>query len=74
MTAGVTVADTVPTSIRPSVQGLVARLLPAYPHVRRVHVSSKQKKALGRVSPEGQSVVMRKLVAGGGFEPPTFGL
>jgi hypothetical protein len=35
----ITVDDTVPTSIRPSVQGLVARLLPAYPHVRRVHVS-----------------------------------
>jgi mono/diheme cytochrome c family protein len=35
----ITVDDTVPTSIRPSVQGLVARLMPAYPHVRRVHVS-----------------------------------
>jgi hypothetical protein len=35
----ITVDDTVPNSIRPSVQGLVARLMPAYPHVRRVHVS-----------------------------------
>ena len=35
----ITIDDTVPTSIRPSIQGLVARLMPAYPHVRRVHVS-----------------------------------
>jgi hypothetical protein len=39
VTHEITVDDTVPTSIRPSVQGLVARLMPAYPHVRRVHVS-----------------------------------
>jgi hypothetical protein len=35
----ITVDDTVPVSIRPAIEGLVARLMPAYPHVRRVHVS-----------------------------------
>jgi hypothetical protein len=35
----ITIDETVPASIRPSIQGLVARLMRAYPHVRRVHVS-----------------------------------
>lgn len=39
MAHDITIDDTVPASVRPSIQGLVARLLPAYPHVRRVHVS-----------------------------------
>lgn len=30
---------TVPVSIRPAIEGLVARLLTTYPHVRKVHVS-----------------------------------
>jgi hypothetical protein len=35
----ITVDDTVPVSVRPAIEGLVARLMPAYPHVRRVHVA-----------------------------------
>ena len=35
----ITIDTTVPTSLRPSIEGLVARLLPTYPHVRKVHVA-----------------------------------
>ena len=35
----ITVDPTVPVSIRPGIEGLIARLLPTYPHVRKVHIA-----------------------------------
>jgi hypothetical protein len=35
----ITIDPTVPVSVRPAIEGLVARLLPTYPHVRKVHVA-----------------------------------
>ena len=58
----ITVDDSVPTSIRPSVQGLVARLLPAYPHVRRVHVSFDESWIVTAWDGMGTAVVDRELI------------
>jgi hypothetical protein len=58
----ITVDDTVPTSIRPSVQGLVARLMPAYPHVRRVHVSFDESWIVTAWDGMGTAVVDRELI------------
>jgi len=58
----ITVDDTVPTSIRPSVQGLVARLLPAYPHVRRVHVSFDESWIVTAWDGKGTAVVDPELI------------
>jgi hypothetical protein len=58
----ITVDDTVPTSIRPSVQGLVARLLPAYPHVRRVHVSFDESWIVTAWDGMGTAVVDAELI------------
>ena len=38
----ITIDETVPVSVRPAIEGLVARLMRAYPHVHRVHVSFDQ--------------------------------
>jgi len=35
----ISIDPTVPASVRPTIEGLVARLLPTYPHVRKVHVA-----------------------------------
>ena len=35
----ITIDPTVPVSVRPAIEGLVARLLATYPHVRKVHVA-----------------------------------
>ena len=59
----ITVDDTVPVSVRPSIQGLVARLLPAYPHVRRVHVSFDDSWIVTAWDGMGTSVVDEELVA-----------
>jgi hypothetical protein len=59
----ITVDDTVPVSIRPSVEGLVARLLPAYPHVRRVHVSFDERWIVTAWDGMGTAVVDVKLIA-----------
>ena len=58
----ITVDDTVPSSIRPSVQGLVARLMPAYPHVRRVHVSFDESWIVTAWDGTGTAVVDRELI------------
>jgi hypothetical protein len=58
----ITVDDTVPTSIRPSVHGLVARLMPAYPHVRRVHVSFDESWIVTAWDGMGTAVVDRELI------------
>ena len=63
MSKDITVDDTVPISIRPSVAGLVARLLPAYPHVRRVHVSFDESWIVTAWDGMGTSVVDEELVA-----------
>ena len=63
MLPDITIDDTVPASIRPSVQGLVARLLPAYPHVRRVHVSFGDSWIVTAWDGMGTSVVDAELVA-----------
>ena len=39
MERDIEVDETVPSSIRPAIHGLVARLLGSYPHVRRVHIA-----------------------------------
>ena len=59
----ITVDDTVPVSIRPSIQGLVARLLPAYPHVRRVHVAFGESWIVTAWDGMGSAVVDHELVA-----------
>jgi hypothetical protein len=59
----ITIDDTVPASIRPSIQGLVARLLPAYPHVRRVHVSFEDSWIVTAWDGMGTAVVDQELVA-----------
>jgi hypothetical protein len=58
----ITVDDTVPSSIRPSVHGLVARLMPAYPHVRRVHVSFDESWIVTAWDGMGTAVVDRELI------------
>jgi len=58
----ITIDETVPTSIRPSVQGLVARLLGAYPHVRRVHVSFGESWIVTAWDGMGTAVVDRELI------------
>jgi hypothetical protein len=58
----ITVDDTVPSSIRPSVHGLVARLLPTYPHVRRVHVSFDESWIVTAWDGTGTAVVDRELI------------
>ena len=62
MTREITVDATVPTSIRPSVHGLVARLLPAYPHVRRVHVSFDESWIVTAWDGMGTAVVDSELI------------
>jgi len=59
----ITVDDTVPASIRPSIHGLVARLLPAYPHVRRVHVSFGESWVVTAWDGMGTSVADDELLA-----------
>jgi hypothetical protein len=59
----ITIDDTVPVSVRPSIEGLVARLLPAYPHVRRVHVSFDESWIVTAWDGLGTSVVDDELVA-----------
>ena len=59
----VTVDDTVPASVRPAVQGLVARLLSAYPHVRRVHVAFDERSWIVTAwDGTGTAVVDRELI------------
>jgi hypothetical protein len=58
----ITVDDTVPTSIRPSVAGLVARLLGAYPHVRHVHVAFDDSWIVTAWDGMGTAVVDRELI------------
>jgi hypothetical protein len=58
----ITIDDTVPVSIRPAVEGLVARLMPAYPHVRRVHVSFDQSWIVTAWDGMGTAVVDPELV------------
>lgn len=58
----ITIDDTVPVSIRPSIHGLVARLMPAYPHVRRVHVSFDQSWIVTAWDGTGTAVVDRELI------------
>jgi hypothetical protein len=60
---GITIDHTVPTSIRPAVEGLVARLMPAYPHVRRVHVSFDESWIVTAWDGMGTAVVDTELVA-----------
>lgn len=59
----ITIDDTVPVSIRPSIKGLVARLMPAYPHVRRVHVSFDDSWIVTAWDGMGTAVVDHELVA-----------
>lgn len=59
----ITVDDTVPASVRPGIQGLVARLLPTYPHVRRVHVSFDDSWIVTAWDGIGTAVVDDELVA-----------
>lgn len=58
----ITIDETVPVSIRPSIKGLVARLMPAYPHVRRVHVSFDQSWIVTAWDGTGTAVVDRELI------------
>ena len=58
----ITVDDTVPVSIRPGIEGLVARLMPAYPHVRRVHVSFDKSWIVTAWDGLGTSVVDDELI------------
>lgn len=58
----ITIDETVPISIRPSIEGLVARLMPAYPHVRRVHVSFDQSWIVTAWDGTGTAVVDRELI------------
>ena len=58
----ITVDDTVPVSVRPGIEGLVARLMPAYPHVRRVHVSFDESWIVTAWDGMGTSVVDQELV------------
>jgi hypothetical protein len=58
----ITVDETVPTSVRPSIHGLVARLLPAYPHVRRVHVSFDESWIVTAWDGTGTAVVDAELI------------
>jgi hypothetical protein len=58
----ITVDDTVPVSVRPNIHGLVARLLPAYPHVRRVHVSFDDSWIVTAWDGMGTAVVDEELV------------
>lgn len=39
MTPEITIDPSVPPSVRTGIQSLVARLVPSYPHVHKVHVS-----------------------------------
>ena len=59
----ITIDDTVPVSVRPSVQGLVAQLIHAYPHVRRVHVSFDNSWIVTAWDGMGTAVVDDELVA-----------
>ena len=58
----ITVDDTVPVSVRPGIEGLVARLMPAYPHVRRVHVSFDESWIVTAWDGMGTSVVDDELI------------
>jgi hypothetical protein len=58
----ITVDDTVPISVRPAIEGLVARLMPAYPHVRRVHVSFDESWIVTAWDGLGTAVVDHELV------------
>jgi hypothetical protein len=58
----ITIDDTVPTSIRPGIQGLVARLMHAYPHVRRIHVSFDESWIVTAWDGMGTAVVDAELI------------
>jgi hypothetical protein len=58
----ITVDNTVPVSVRPSIEGLVARLLPAYPHVRRVHVAFDESWIVTAWDGVGTAVVDHELI------------
>ncbi len=62
MSFEITIDETVPASIRPSVHGLVARLGLAYPHIRRVLVSYDERWIVTAWDGVGAAVVDRELI------------
>lgn len=58
----ITIDETVPVSVRPGIEGLVARLMPAYPHVRRVHVSFDESWIVTAWDGIGTAVVDHELI------------
>jgi len=62
MSERITIDTSVPVSLRPTVLGLVARLMPAYPHVHRVQVSFDDGWIVTAWDGTGTAVVDRELV------------
>jgi hypothetical protein len=58
----ITIDGSVPISIRPGIRGLIARLMPAYPHVHRVHVSFDEAWIVTAWDGTGTAVVDRELI------------
>jgi hypothetical protein len=62
MTDPITIDGSVPISIRPAIHGLVARLMPTYPHVHRVHVSFDEGWVVTAWDGSGTAVADRELI------------
>jgi hypothetical protein len=58
----ITIDDTVPSSVRPGIQGLVSRLMRAYPHVHKVHVSFDESWIVTAWDGAGTAVVDAELI------------
>ena len=62
MSERITIDASVPVSLRPTIRGLVARLMPSYPHVHRVEVSFDEAWIVTAWDGTGTAVVDQELV------------